>query len=86
MSFVNSDACLSYVPEPSGPFFCMPCGSASFSDASSGACPTGSCSGSGILLVLFLLFIVLTYLFFIVYCPHYTVGFAGYQFVWGLQT
>ena len=34
--------------EPSGPFFCMPCGSASVSGACSGACSTCSRTGSSI--------------------------------------
>ena len=60
--------------EPSGPFFCMPCSSTAFSGTSSGACPTLSRLGSGICVFCFLLYIVLTYLFFILYrCPC-TVG------------
>ena len=58
----------------------MPCSSASLSGAGSGACPTLSRLGSGILLYCIILCIVFTYVFFIVFSPPLCVG-NGYSFM-----
>ena len=74
--------------EPSGPFFCMPC-SSFFFGACSGACPTGSrIDGSDFYFLFFIFFSYVLYYIIVLVCrlPHFTVGFAGYQFLWGLET
>ena len=64
--------------EPSGPFFCMPCGSSFFSGACSGACPTGSrIEGSDFYFFIIFLLCIVLHICFSMSSSHFTVGFAG---------